>query len=239
MAMALAQTDRIFLVVAAERGYLTREQAAQVETEVTRTGKTAEALVQKLGILSSRRVARLLNHVRYRSLRHCDKLYAQAAVAARLIGEAEAEKALHTQRVRFERNRERIRVGTLLLEWGLLRPDQDKDLAARVTAEAARQEQAAGSDSGPAGAENDSSLASGRANDTPRETRSRSSAIEKAEPRRRSSAVEKARIEVEPPAQMMDSAEGYEQACAQVARRRIEAAAARAIVEGASRRTAS
>lgn len=230
--MALDQADRNFLSVAAERGYLTRAQAAQVEAEVERTGKSAEALVEKLGILSRRRIGRLLNHVRYRSLRQCDKLYAQAAVAARLIAPAEAEKALQTQRMRFERTRERIRVGTLLVEWGLLRPEQDKELAARVTAEAARTPPPAGSDSGPAAPENDSSLASGRAFDPPREARSRSSAAGKGEARARSSA----RVEPEPPPQMLDSAEGYEHACAEVARRRIEAAAARAIVEGASRR---
>lgn len=232
-----ARADWLFLEVGQERGYLTPAQAAQVQAELERTGGPAEQVAERLGILSKRRVQRLQNHVRYKSLRQGDKAYAKAAVKAGLIKEADAEWALATQRERFERGRERLRVGSLLVERGALRPEQDRELAARITAELEARE-SGGSDlaSGSSAVhEADSSLASHRGIEpapvraVQRDTRSRTASAAKPVPAPKPTPAPRARAssaaqplppqDVEPA--LLDSAADYEQACANLARRRI------------------
>lgn len=239
------RADRLFLEVGQERGYLTPDQIARIQAEMETSGRSAEQCVERLQILSRRRVQRLLNHVRFKSLRQCDKVYARAAVKAGLIREADAEWALRTQRERFEQGRERLRVGSLLVERKLLRPEQDRELAARITQEIARSEAAsgsgsAGSGSGSAGSgsgigirEHDSSLPNQPALETTpvravqRDTRARAggpSGLTRAKASRSRpipAPVAPAPVE-EPPAALMDSAEAFERACIQLARRRIE-----------------
>ena len=209
-----SRADQLFLEVGVDRGYLSREQAARVQAEVEETGRPAEQLVEKLGILSRRRVQRLANHVRYRSLRQCDKVYVRTAVRAGLIREADGERALTTQRERFEKGRERIRVGTLLVEWGLVRPEQDRELAARITTEAAARETDSSVGSGSGVAPADSSAV--KAVETPRPP------ARPLEGSSRAGLRESRATPETPPAALLDSAADYEDACARLARKRVE-----------------
>lgn len=242
-----ARADRLFLEVGVERGYLTPPQVARIQAEMERSGRSAEQCAEKLDILSRRRVQRLLNHVRFKSLRQGDKVYLKAAVKAGLITQADADWSLKTQRERFEQGRERLRVGSLLVERRLLRPDQDRELAARINQELAlREPSGVGSGSGSAGSGSSAALGDVK-NDssaTPvgavqRDVRARAAGRGEATsaPIRAEAASAPTRIarapttksepklelkDEEPPPEMMDSAEAYERACIQLARRRIQ-----------------
>lgn len=246
-----ARADRLFLEVGVERGYLTPPQVARIQAEMERSGRSAEQSAEKLEILSRRRVQRLLNHVRFKSLRQVDKVYLKAAVKAGLITQADADWSLRTQRERFEQGRERLRAGSLLLERRLLRPEQDRDLSAKVAQELALREPSgvgSGSSAALGDLKNDSSAtpvgavqrdtrarAAGYAADTAARQAPRPEAA--SAPIRAEAASAPTRVarpattrsepklelkDEEPPPQMMDSAEAYERACIQLARRRIE-----------------
>ncbi|MCW8138545.1 MAG: hypothetical protein KIT58_06545 [Planctomycetota bacterium] len=120
------------LAVAVDRRYLEPRKAEELAAEARRTGKVPEALLIERGLLSARRVERLVLHVRYRSLRKVDKAYGRMAVKARVVDEATVSAALDLQRRRFEDRRECLRIGAILIKQGHLTQDEDRHIRSRV-----------------------------------------------------------------------------------------------------------
>jgi hypothetical protein len=128
----MSREDRRFTKIAISRGYLTEEGAARaLRVATVRRVPVAEVLLDE-GVLSSRRVKRIQNHVRYRTMRREDKRYAELAVRRRMVTETQAKQALNEQRKRFEGDRERVRLGNLLIEQSLITIDEDETLLARL-----------------------------------------------------------------------------------------------------------
>jgi len=67
-------------------------------------------------------------------MRREDKRYARLAQVLGLLDGARAARGLAEQRRRFGRDRERIRLGTLLVAEGALTREQDRDLIRRLSA---------------------------------------------------------------------------------------------------------
>jgi len=128
----MGRSDTKFMRVAVERGYLPGEQADALLAEAQATDTPVADLAVARGVLSQRRVGRVQNHVRYRTVRKADKRYAAAARAAG-VDPALLERALRDQRARFERSRERVRIGTYLLDEGAITPDQDRRFRAEAS----------------------------------------------------------------------------------------------------------
>lgn len=122
----------LILAIAVERRYLDLRTAQEVAAELLRTGKPAEAILAARGLLSARRIERLLLHVRYRTLRKVDKAYAKVARLTRIVDEATLATALDLQRRRFEERREVLRLGAILLHQGHVTVDEDRVIRARV-----------------------------------------------------------------------------------------------------------
>ncbi|MCO5165013.1 MAG: hypothetical protein M9894_01430 [Planctomycetes bacterium] len=120
------------LAVAVDRRYLGQSEAEALAREARRTQKVPEALLVERGLLSARRVERLLLHVRYRGLRKVDKAYARVALKARIVDEATVSAALDQQRRRFEERRDCLRIGAILIKQGHVTPDEDRHIRSRV-----------------------------------------------------------------------------------------------------------
>jgi len=122
------------LQIAVERGYLRPVQAKLVLARCRERREPVAGAIRALGYLSERRLQRLQNHVRYRVMRREDKRYARLAQVLGLLDGARAARGLAEQRRRFGRDRERIRLGTLLVAEGALTREQDRDLIRRLSA---------------------------------------------------------------------------------------------------------
>lgn len=120
------------LEVAVERSYLDPKVAARIADEAERTKTPPERLLIARQHLSPRRIERLQAHVRYKELRRTDKMYARLAVKQRMVSEADATAALAEQKVRFERDRDQVRLGALLVERGHLTNDGDRQLRSKL-----------------------------------------------------------------------------------------------------------
>ncbi|MCA8925220.1 MAG: hypothetical protein KDD82_25645 [Planctomycetes bacterium] len=123
--------DRAFLKLAVDRGYLDPGIARALLREASATRRRAEDLAVQRGHLSMRRLRRLQGHLRFRSLRRSDKAYARLVLELGWVDPAALEQALEDQKLRFATQRERIRLGTLLVERGALSADQDRTLCAQ------------------------------------------------------------------------------------------------------------
>ncbi|MEZ6184636.1 MAG: hypothetical protein R3F62_06450 [Planctomycetota bacterium] len=127
----IERTDRAFLRLAVERGYLDPGVAKALSSEATQTGVSAERLAVARGHLSTRRLRRLQAHLRFQSLRRSDKQYARLVLELGWVRKSLLHEALTEQRRRFSATRERVRLGTLLVERGALTVDQDRTLCAQ------------------------------------------------------------------------------------------------------------
>lgn len=127
----IERTDRAFLRLAVDRGYLDPGVAKALCSEATRSGVPAERLAVARGHLSTRRLRRLQAHLRFQSLRRSDKEYARLVLELGWVKKAVLKDALTDQRRRFAESRERIRLGTLLVDAGALSRDQDRTLCAQ------------------------------------------------------------------------------------------------------------
>jgi hypothetical protein len=131
--LTVRRADRKFLKIALERNYLERAQAERLVEAMQARGLPANELAIEFGYLSPRRVHRLQNHLLYRAMRRADKEYASLAERSGILDHAQLQRALHMQKVRFQQSRARVRLGSLLIELGLLDADQDRDLRLRAS----------------------------------------------------------------------------------------------------------
>jgi len=127
----IERTDRAFLRLAVERGYLDPGVAKSLLSEAASSGQSAERLAVVRGHLSTRRLRRLQTHLRFRSLRRSDKEYARLVLELGWVERDVLRAGLRSQRERFAENRERVRLGTLLVEQGALSAAQDRTLCAQ------------------------------------------------------------------------------------------------------------
>ncbi len=116
-----------------ERGYLDAASTAGLLEEAHRLGCSADRLLVEREILSPRRIKRLRNHHRYRAMRKVDKVYGALAVRRRIVTRRQVIAALDHQKRHFESHRECIRVGSQLIDGGLLTVEEDRELRASVT----------------------------------------------------------------------------------------------------------
>ncbi|RMG18356.1 MAG: hypothetical protein D6731_02275 [Planctomycetota bacterium] len=128
----MGRSDRELLRIGVERGYLEAEVAARVRREAERRGRPVESLLLERRLLSARRIRRLRVHVRYRHMRKADKRYAVLAISEGLVSEAQARAGLRHQRRVFERERTCVRLGSVLIDRGLLDVEQDRALRSKL-----------------------------------------------------------------------------------------------------------
>ncbi len=127
----MQRTGQELLQIGVERGYLDSRTAAHLLAEADDRGCSPELLLRQT--LSPRRVARLRNHHRYRTMRKVDKLYAAMAIRGGHLTKTQVLISLKHQKRRFEGHRQCVRLGSHLIERGLLTFDEDRILLARVT----------------------------------------------------------------------------------------------------------
>lgn len=132
----MQRSDKALLKIAVERGYLPVDAARQVLRAAKERRTTAERVIRDGKLLSERRMARLNTHYRYRSMRKADKLYGILAIRKDLLTKKQVVKSLKTQKTTFETRRECMRLGSLLIERGLLTVAQDRALRAQASGKA-------------------------------------------------------------------------------------------------------
>lgn len=129
----MQRTGRELLQIGVERGYLDSRTAAGLLEEAEHLGCSVERLLRDGNVLSPRRIVRLRNHYRYRTMRKIDKLYGAMAVRQGLVTKSQVLVSLKHQKRRFEGHRQCVRLGSHLIERGLLTFEDDRTLLARVT----------------------------------------------------------------------------------------------------------
>jgi hypothetical protein len=127
------RSSKWLLKIAVERGYLTVEIARRVLRATRERECSAEQILREDSLLSERRIGRLNTHFRYRSMRKSDKLYGLLAVRKDLVSKSQVLTSLSAQKRAFETQRECVRLGSHLIERGLLDVGQDRHLRAEAT----------------------------------------------------------------------------------------------------------
>ncbi|MGE0706579.1 MAG: hypothetical protein AB7N76_05810 [Planctomycetota bacterium] len=130
-------TSRELLKIALDRGYLDADVVRRVAREAKTRRVSPERVLLERRLLSVRRMERLRTHLRYRVTRQGDKAYAAVAARSGLVSLDQLRAALKYQKTLFTTERRCIRVGSRLIEQGLLTVDQDRKLRARSHALAA------------------------------------------------------------------------------------------------------
>ena len=126
------ETSRELLKVALDRGYLEPDVVRLVAREAKVRRVSPERVLLERRILSVRRMERLRSHLRYRVTRRSDKAYAAAALREGLVSKRDLRAALKYQKALFSQDRRCMRVGSRLIERGLISLEDDRRLRAAV-----------------------------------------------------------------------------------------------------------
>lgn len=126
------ETSRELLKVALDRGYLEPDVVRRVAREAKVRRVSPERVLLERRVLSVRRMERLRSHLRYRVTRRSDKAYAEIALRQGLVSKRDLRAALKYQKTLFAQDRRCMRVGSRLIEKGLISLEDDRRLRAAV-----------------------------------------------------------------------------------------------------------
>lgn len=118
--------SRDLLKIALERGYLEPDVVKSVAREAKIRRVTPERVLLERRILSVRRMERLRSHLRYTLTRRSDKVYGAMIVRKGIVKKRAVVSALKYQKVLFVQERRCVRLGSRLIEKGLITVEQDR-----------------------------------------------------------------------------------------------------------------